>query len=326
MKLNVLKSSLLISSLVLSTVACTNSKTAKSVESKTNMNTRETISENGKVVSEKYSYRFQVNGCDTEVRSFPSLEEMCAGLQDEKQNSFCAPEDREKKFKESCQGTYSPFVSDSMGHLNLEKHTPEAKQEAPVASDKMGLKEFKTKEAGLEVFKMITDTSKNPAPSALTIIACDSNPTEITTSKRNGILIMPSSKVVLTRDLNYTFKDGSTTANAQPFSTTTCAAQEGEKSIDLTTLDTNLFQVRELKNAMIVYDTMVTSPDDGSEAQTGMVGVMCGTDVTYPTRSQINGIYLTKGSTIALKRDLNSNLIDIHGTISKAPYVVFTCK
>lgn len=325
MKLHILKSTLLVSSLVLTAVACTNSKTAKSVATSTNQTTTETTTVNGKTVSEKYSYRFEENGCDTEVKNFTTLEELCVGLQDEKQNNFCSPESREKKFKEVCTGTYKPFVSDSMGNLDIQKQLPESKLPNAATPKEMALKEFKTKDAGLEVFKMITENSGSPVQSTMAIVSCDSSPLEMTTSKRNGILLLPSSKVVLTRDLNYTFKDGSTTAGAQPFSTTSCAAQEGEKSIDLTTLDKNQFQIRELKNAQIVYDVVTTSPETAETPQNGLVGIMCGDDVTYPMRSQINGIYLTKGSTVVLARDLNNKFIDVHGTIGKAPYVIFTC-
>lgn len=321
MKFAMLKSTLLISGLVVSVVACTNSKTAKNVSSKTSQQqtTSETTTVNGQTVSEKYSYRLEDNGCDTELRKFDSKEAMCAGLQDEKLNNFCAPEAREEKFKASCKGTYKPFVSDSLGNVDVEKGAPDLRADAPEASDKMAVKEISEK-GGLEYFKMTADQDHPKAISAVTIVSCDSNPASSITSRRNGILLLPSSKAVLTRDLNNVLPDGSTTAGLHPFVTLKCAGNEAAKTVDLTTLDPSKFELKEIKVSNIVEDFIVTSPEvETSERQSGIVSISCSDDTASAMKSALNGIQLMKGSSVVLVRDLQQKP-------DQAPYLVVTCR
>lgn len=52
--------------------------------------------------SEKLSYQFVENLCDTGEHSFSSQPAYCEGLKDEKLNKGCAPALREKAFRETC--------------------------------------------------------------------------------------------------------------------------------------------------------------------------------------------------------------------------------
>jgi hypothetical protein len=64
-----------------------------------------------------YDYEFMENGvdggvdggtagCDTGNQTFPSLVEMCAGLQSDSLNHGCALSSRENFFGEKCTGTF----------------------------------------------------------------------------------------------------------------------------------------------------------------------------------------------------------------------------
>lgn len=50
------------------------------------------------------SYQFNVNGCDTGKVNYTSNDDLCAKLQDESLNKFCAQDKRKEMFDQSCGG------------------------------------------------------------------------------------------------------------------------------------------------------------------------------------------------------------------------------
>lgn len=335
-----LKSTLMISSLVLTAVACTNSKVAKhsAAQSQTDSKTQSTSSEttviNG-IETKKLSYQFKENDCDTDRHEFASLQELCNGLQDEKLNNFCTPEAREEKFKHNCSGTYTPFVSDSFNTDALNQQMPAPKSIGKPAEDvapKAGAqadsstKEMKSGDAGFEVFKMSPPGVDVSQASAFSILSCGLSPREIIENKRNGILLLPESKMILARDNDYKFADGSSTANLSPFVKVNCNSQAGQKPADITTLDPKLFQVRELHTGNALLDVMITSPEGKDDRQSGMITVSCDSDISSATIKTRNGIDLMKGATLVIARDLNFKFSDGTSTAGHEPYVIVTCK
>ncbi len=59
--------------------------------------------------NEGLSYNLEVNGCKTDSHSFNSLDEYCAGLQNNALNNDCAQSARESLFNQKCSGVFTPF-------------------------------------------------------------------------------------------------------------------------------------------------------------------------------------------------------------------------
>jgi hypothetical protein len=54
-----------------------------------------------------FQYQFTVDGCDTGTQVFPTLEEMCAGLESASRNGSCALSARQTFFQQKCTGTFA---------------------------------------------------------------------------------------------------------------------------------------------------------------------------------------------------------------------------
>ena len=55
----------------------------------------------------KFTYEYEVNGCNTGKHSFDSKEAYCKALQEDDRNKGCALSLREDAFKRDCEGTFS---------------------------------------------------------------------------------------------------------------------------------------------------------------------------------------------------------------------------
>ena len=55
--------------------------------------------------NQKYTYSYEVNGCDTGEQSAGSLEDHCKNLADDARNHYCADSMRKQTFDQECGGT-----------------------------------------------------------------------------------------------------------------------------------------------------------------------------------------------------------------------------
>lgn len=52
---------------------------------------------------ESYQYSYNINGCDTGVRTFSSKADLCAGLLNDQLNNHCAKSARTKQYETECK-------------------------------------------------------------------------------------------------------------------------------------------------------------------------------------------------------------------------------
>lgn len=172
----------------------------------------------------------------------------------------------------------------------------------------------------------------NTRQGALTIFTCQEEPLYAANSEFNGIGILSGSRVVVKRDLQYNFGDGSRSSGLVPNSLIECGGsvehrtREWAKSVNEILPDSQGIQERKLKDGDAVMEVLLHSPGNAPNKATALVFVTCAKNLKAASNSGINGIVLSPGSQIVVARDLDYQFGDGSNSANLKRYSVISCE
>lgn len=296
--------SLFLSTLVVSLSSCGSSKNENATTSANSEITQTTEFH----TESELTYSFSLNTCSTGKQTTDSIEKFCSNLQNNTLNNDCAESNRKVLFAISCKGSFTPFKIEDGNTVTISKD--------PVIQTR----QMKANDVIMDVFKVTPESSSSLVSSHTTFSCLNSANDNIEIS--NGFILLKNSKLLMSRDLDYVFANGTNTSKMNPYVIFSC--EENSKKVTFPFSKNTAKKKLELGQSTKI--PMILSASGSAELESELVLITCEADALAAAKSGHNGITLLKGSKLLVKKDHEMKYIeqDIDGI--KKDNIVVSCE
>lgn len=237
--------------------------------------------------AQNFNYEYTgKNNCSTKKQNFTSLEDLCSGLQNNNLNNNCAIDSRRSYFKEMCPGlVFTPFTIKNK------------KDKLPL----VGFQEryLKKNAAFLDIFKALPEWSGSNS-SVLTTFSCIDD-MSIRDLFHNGFMLLNNSRIVINRDLDYLFADGSKPSK-QTLPHVIYNCEDEMTQLDRDYMNDQEIELKRIQFGESLYIPVIIS-QMGVTKQVKLTMIKC-TDNGLIAHDGSNGVLMFQGSRLAIKRDI----------------------
>ncbi len=154
--------------------------------------------------------------------------------------------------------------------------------------------------------------------SSFIAVSCDYNLPALN-SNVNSLILLPGSKVVIFRDQNYRFPDGSLPESTEPTVVISC---EGEPTEEI--VESSSTQVKRLNRERLMMEVLVLTATDFPK-QSAPLFYTCHSSLDNALNSVYNGFNLLPGSRTVVNRD-TKYIFNDGSSAARKPKVVISCQ
>lgn len=197
--------------------------------------------------------------------------------------------------------------------------------ESSVTPKSFDLKKLKAGMVTMDVLK----TSPNgvtPTKSALSIFSCMNSVNDNDRDTYNGFILLSNSRAVINRDLNYQFKDGSSTAQLNPHVIFDCDSKSSSNEQDNNNDNEQDFNIKELERGHAMMVPTIVSPKGYYPVQSELLFISCSENVFDAAFSGVNGVGLIIGSRLLVNRDMDYQFGDGSRASGDNSILIISCK
>jgi hypothetical protein len=230
--------------------------------------------------SQAVSYEFTIGSCSTGERSYDSYDKLCIGLQNNTINKNCAIDLRKNFFKRYCQGTFSAFDDLKTDKTNL---------------NIFDIKDLTADQSVFDVIKTSIANAKVVKTSEVIFSCADSLESAVDNSE--SVVLLGQSRIIARRE----------TKTANPRLLINCHEKLAKES---TLVKGEDYIERKISVGNALMEMPVLMPSK-SEVKSELLYVSCSQNATDALLTGLNGISLTPGSKILIKRDLNGEVKNV---------------